>query len=374
MLIEVKKKTKLNSLTSFRFIAALMVFLFHVGFFTKYQTGYLGVSFFFILSGFILAYNYYNKLINLSATEIKKFFIARIAKVYPVHFITFLIAIPYYFFIPLKHDSILYFFQALTNMLLIHSFIPFGNVSFNGVSWSLSDEMFFYATFPFCILFFLNYLQGILRKMLFILGIWIMTILLIITTFPEPSNFNTWFAYFFPGVRLVEFLVGIFLGLVFIEKEKYLSKLPKIIFSILEILTLTLLVVMILIAPIFIQNLRYGLIFIPFWANLIFVFSFQKGFLSKILSNKILVYLGEISFSFYMIHNLVLSYILFLWKPDLQESILIGACLGISLVLSAIMYRFYEEPVRYKMREYLNNKFVYKNKTEINSTKVFNTL
>ncbi|NWQ39152.1 hypothetical protein MLOOGBEN_00390 [Bacillus sp. EB106-08-02-XG196] len=50
--------TKLNTLTSFRFIGALLVFIFHAGLLKDYKTGFLGVSFFFVLSGFILVYNY----------------------------------------------------------------------------------------------------------------------------------------------------------------------------------------------------------------------------------------------------------------------------------------------------------------------------
>ena len=56
----------LNSLTSFRFLAALMVFVFHLGLLQQYQLGAAGVSFFFVLSGFILAYNYHSKMKSLT--------------------------------------------------------------------------------------------------------------------------------------------------------------------------------------------------------------------------------------------------------------------------------------------------------------------
>ena len=53
-------------MTSFRFAAALMVFLFHTGgVFTQYHLGSAGVQFFFVLSGFILAYNYHAKFPEL---------------------------------------------------------------------------------------------------------------------------------------------------------------------------------------------------------------------------------------------------------------------------------------------------------------------
>ncbi|MFJ8257599.1 acyltransferase family protein [Peribacillus asahii] len=132
----------LNTLTSFRFIAALMVFLFHSGIWKTYQLGYTGVTFFFILSGFILAYNYSERFHVLDSSKLKKFYIARFAKIYPLHFLTFFLAIPYYFIVPLNHSPIMYVFQGITNITLIQSYLPVGNVSFNGVSWSLSNELF----------------------------------------------------------------------------------------------------------------------------------------------------------------------------------------------------------------------------------------
>lgn len=367
----INEKNKLNSLTSFRFISALMVFIFHVGIFAQYQTGYLGVSFFFILSGFILAYNYKGKMTILNPSEIKRFYIARIAKVYPIHLLTFMMAVPYYFFIPLKHEPILYVFQAITNILLIHSFIPFGNISFNGVSWSLSDEIFFYGLFPFIIFLFIKYLKGKAMKLFLVIGLWITTLLLVMLLFVENNNFNTWFTYYFPGVRIIEFITGVLLGLLFIEINDTFVKRSKHIFTILEVTTIFLLVLMIIVGPNFNQNLRYSLIFLPFWASLIFIFSFEKGLISKLLSNKFFIYLGEISFSFYMIHNLVLSYILFLWKPNINQTLLIGVCFTITLTLSSLMYEYYEEPMRHRVRNYLNYKFREKS-IEINHEKASN--
>lgn len=349
-----KKKGMLDTLTSFRFFAAVLVFIFHVGIFTKYQTGYLGVSFFFILSGFILAYSYSNKVKTLSHLELKNFYIARFAKIYPIHILTFFLAIPYYFFIPLKHEPILYVFQAFTNILLIQSFIPFGNISFNGVSWSLSDELFFYALFPFLIVISFKCLKSIKGMLIFSLSLWLAIVIFISNFFSEINDFNTWFTYYFPVIRIVEFIVGITIGLVFLEIKNNFSKFSSIFYSFLEISAITLLIMIVIISPDFIQNLRYGLIYTPFLAFLIFAFSFQKGYISKLISKRIFVYLGEISFSFYMIHNLVLSYIFFLWKPNIEAYLLITSCFIISLILSSILYHFFEEPMRYKVKNSLS--------------------
>ena len=230
----------LNSLTSFRFFAVLLVFIFHVGILSKYQTGYVGVSFFFILSGFILTYNYKLKFeTELDIYEVKKFYLARIAKIYPIHILTFFLAVPYYFFIPLKHESILYVFQALTNLTLIHSFIPFGNISFNGVSWSLSNELFFYVLFPFLIFIVLKYFT-IQRMIVVAISLWLIFIGIFLFILPQNSSFTTWLSYYFPGVRVFEFIIGIILGLLFFKVKEKGLRLSKLVFNLLEISSIVL--------------------------------------------------------------------------------------------------------------------------------------
>ena len=88
----------INALTSLRFIFALMVFgahcyiiedLFDTHFFKE---GFVGVSFFFVLSGFIISYNYQNRLAEHITTK-RSFWVARIARIYPLHWFTLFLSI-----------------------------------------------------------------------------------------------------------------------------------------------------------------------------------------------------------------------------------------------------------------------------------------
>lgn len=87
----------INTLTSLRILFALMVFGAHCyvldpSFDTHFfKEGFVGVSFFFILSGFIIAYNYEEKLLEKITTK-RTFWVARIARIYPLHLLTLLIA------------------------------------------------------------------------------------------------------------------------------------------------------------------------------------------------------------------------------------------------------------------------------------------
>ncbi|KQX51988.1 MULTISPECIES: acyltransferase family protein [unclassified Paenibacillus] len=342
----------IRPLTSFRFIAALMVFLYHVGIWKAYQTGYIGVSFFFILSGFILCINYREKLGKLDFHQIKTFYIARFAKIYPTHLLTFLLAVPFYFLIPLKHSTILYVLQAFTNILLVHSFLPVGNFSFNGPSWSISDEFFFYAIFPFMIILIIKYFGSGRKKILSICFLWlIMLVVAILFSYNKSDAINNWLFFVFPVTRAFDFLVGITLGLLFLEIKEIINlKFTKLTFTILEISSIILLLLSIYFSTSLIQNLRYDLFFTPFLSLLIFTFAFQKGIISDLLSNKIFVYLGEISFSFYMIHNLVLSYTYWSLLELSITPLTITGCFIVTIALSSILYHFYEEPLRKKIR------------------------
>lgn len=88
----------INSLTSLRFIFAMMVFGAHCyiidDFFDAhfFKEGFVGVNFFFVLSGFIIAYTYQENLLNRKLDK-RTFWVARMARVYPLHWLTLFIAI-----------------------------------------------------------------------------------------------------------------------------------------------------------------------------------------------------------------------------------------------------------------------------------------
>src|SRR5262245_2820584 len=96
---------EIPALTGIRFYAALFVYLSHIpvvpgmDVFASghlvFNAGVVGVSFFFVLSGFILTYNYAGSFRNgVSETGYKKFVWDRLTKIYPVHFATLLLEAP----------------------------------------------------------------------------------------------------------------------------------------------------------------------------------------------------------------------------------------------------------------------------------------
>jgi peptidoglycan/LPS O-acetylase OafA/YrhL len=151
-----RRGPRLDSLTGLRFVAALSVLLLHVtasrvnhlplvdlGAFAGRlaELGYLGVTFFFALSGFVLTW-------SASGTRLsaRTFYRRRFARVYPLHLVTALVA---------GIGGLVFGLTAspgacVAVLLLVQSWVPDVHWYFalNGVSWSLSCEAFFYAVTP----------------------------------------------------------------------------------------------------------------------------------------------------------------------------------------------------------------------------------
>ncbi|MFL4908920.1 acyltransferase family protein [Streptomyces sp. MMS24-I2-30] len=142
----------LPSLTGLRWVAALLVFGLHVRNFhyfggtgDRYVTwafgpGASGVSFFFVLSGFVLTWSARPK------DRAVAFWRRRIARIYPVHLVTAALALlmAYTLAYQTKPEPS----QAAANALLVHSWWRPWWQTLNPVSWSLACEAFFYAAFP----------------------------------------------------------------------------------------------------------------------------------------------------------------------------------------------------------------------------------
>ena len=153
----------INTLTSLRFIFAMMVFGAHCYVIDNhfdihfFKEGFVGVSFFFMLSGFIIAYNYQKKFSENKITK-RTFWVARIARIYPLHWLTLLIAVALGNYV-IASGTIDWCKHFLASLTLTNAYIPKDNYffSFNSPSWSLCCEQLFYICFPFLIAFTKDY-------------------------------------------------------------------------------------------------------------------------------------------------------------------------------------------------------------------------
>lgn len=362
---EITKISKMISpLTSLRFFFALMVFFSHLDFLKEskypilqwiynniFQEGYMGVSFFFILSGFILSYNYQEGILT-KKLSLRKYFIARFARIYPLHILTFIIALPLSYKL-FTSDFISGIIKVLFNVSLTQSFIPFQSVyfSFNAPSWSISDEMFFYVMFP--VLVFVFFQSKRVYSLLFIIAFIPLLSLML------NNEYNHWIYYINPMSRLIDFIIGMLLFEVYkvLNKKQYLDKIS---FTFLEIVVVIVLGIFVFFHQYISQVARFSFYYWIPMSSIILVFSYQKGKLSKILSLKPLIYLGEISFGFYLFHQLIIRYYLAISDKKIisinDDFLVLIILFLITLFVSYISYERFEKPMNKVVKDKMSFK------------------
>lgn len=314
----------LDALTGLRFVAAFCVFLHHakdrlsIEWWNLGPLGGFAVGFFFVLSGFILMHVYGK---TLKTADIPRFFAARFARIWPVHaacLLLFLLLFRWRF-PPTAPDELL---RVLSQLTLTQTWGTRVEeiLGFNGVAWSISVEAFFYALFPFlCLLddrrFARAYAAIVLLTLLALLvGNW--------SVARHPSGMSTVLAViqFAPPMRLVEFATGIATARIASRFAPSPVARPSRD-SAIEIGALALVCLgYLLLGPAqWIRGLvDPGALFVvqrylpqgpgfalPF-AFLILWLARSRGLVGWLLSRRSMVFLGEISFSFYMVHSMIL--------------------------------------------------------------------
>lgn len=301
-------RVDIKPLTSLRFFAAAGVIYGHLGY--AYNTAGLGVSFFFMLSGFILTHSYYDKFNSLSFKKVQALWVSRAARIFPLHLVTLLFSIPLAF----HEGSSIGFWPLIENAALLQSWYPnhIQVFSFNSVSWTLSNELFFYLMLPL-ILIIANYLN--MRKKpyasSFMLVLCILFTAIIMINFKPipystPFSWRWWLILVSPYINILTFLSGVFLS--FIHHN---LKNTKLIHSIINanILEISIIILSTAYFLLTFEHVFFSSIFFMYGLPLsliILVFSMQMGIISRLLSLRPVVYLGEISFSIYMVHQIVI--------------------------------------------------------------------
>lgn len=344
---------KIPQLTGLRYFAALAVFLSHLGISTDHlvgrvlSQGFFGVSFFFVLSGFVLSYSY-SVSIRRGEIGFVRYFSMRLIRVAPLHYLT---AIPFI----LLGLSIDWQFQLsmAANLLFLQSWVPSSSFYFslNAPSWSLSNEIFFYACF-----FFLVQTQSRMLVCIFL------SILAVVTAFAlfflfysadfhilGDKRFIHWMFYIFPVARLLEFIAGMLAYRLWAESHLMVGA-PL---SLVLLGTLVLTVFSDHIPEVF----RYSLYYLPSATLLLLSALLSSGTLVSVLSSRLIVLLGNASFAFYLIHIpalMVLTKIQVLgWIPSggaLFSVVFVVIAIVVISLTSVVVHLFFEEPVMKYLR------------------------
>ncbi|PHZ02606.1 acyltransferase family protein [Citrobacter freundii] len=299
-----KNNKILNSIQVLRGIAALSVVLYHYSFYLVpdggdiskriFSWGGVGVDLFFVISGFIMIIVTNNNQPGLASS--KKFIINRISRVLPVYYVILLLAFLTGGAMSTFHynEKTLNLISAITLTPYMHETAPMyiqSNGMFN-IRWTLSFELYFYLIFSLCLL---------CKNKLVPLCLWFLAPVLLcpiitgdFTLYTSGYNLDNIYLEFITNPIILEFGFGVLTGLLYLylKKRKYqphalipLAIIVAIGFGINEkILTM--------------YNLLTGISF----SILVLSLSLSEQLFSGAWSKK-LTYLGNISFSLYLIHN-----------------------------------------------------------------------
>lgn len=360
------KVEALPALTALRFFAAAYVVAFH---YTPYYfpgledggivgLGYSGVTFFFLLSGFILAYNYRDA--DLSGKPARSlFYRARFARVYPVFLLALLIHVPWFLAWVMKQPMPLKALMASGAVLAplgIHAWVPGAACSLDCPSWSVSVEFFFYALFPILLPLVLRNPK---RIALATLAFWVAAAALATSVWqassggvsliaPEPGGIRpvliAEFVKYFPLLHLPEFIAGL---LLYVYWQHARLPGPLLLAAALGFGALIVAGNGYIPDPI----LHNGITMLA-WAPLILACAaLRRG----PLCSRPLVFLGKISFALYLLHIPVFAILNTADKVVLHGWLAAHPWVGIglasltSLAAATLVHLFVEEPARRRL-------------------------
>ncbi|PTU31985.1 acyltransferase family protein [Stenotrophobium rhamnosiphilum] len=354
-------KQDFAALTSMRGIGAICVVQLHAWYWTipawprswLYEDFVMWPDYFFILSGFILMH-VYGKSLLAKEGSLYKFFVHRMARIYPLHVFVLLLLIGIEgirwaaFHLGAGPDDRI--FQGptnpkyiITNLLLIQAWGVQSINSWNISAWSISAEFACYLIFPV----FIRY-QLVQRKLplaLLLLAsvaglIWIQ---IICYSFDVTHDYGVIRAFcsFTIGCALYQYRAAILRRLAFIP--------PTLLQG--GVIAAVIASYAINITPVF---------YIPLWILLILSLTYEETPIAKAMAWKPLVELGEMSYSIYMMHIVILYQLVlakalapdmfeaFLsWPPVLMLLAIEAAVIGVSV----LTYRYVEKPGRSYMRK-----------------------
>jgi peptidoglycan/LPS O-acetylase OafA/YrhL len=385
------KKEYFKGLDSLRFFAALAVFFTHVelikkftGFgthwidpeeritkFTVFQSvmskeidplspiiaysSALGVVFFFVLSGFLITYLLFKEKEANGSIAIGKFYLRRAFRIWPLYYLIFLLGffvLPTFDFFAVPGQDVFFKQNFWGNLILYALFMP--NLAFSiyttavpniGQSWSIGVEEQFYLLWPLLI----RKSKNVLKSILWITGtvITLKGILLLATPLLKFESLVVLKKFLAMSKLECMALGGLGAYVLFNKKEEILRIVYKPFSQITSVLIIPILIYF---TPTAFEDILHLLFSISFLVIILNVASNEKSLLR--FENRILQYLGRISYGFYMFHVMCIVFTIHLLDKYVgldndistpQHLLLYGISFLLTVAVSSLSYHIFEK-------------------------------
>ena len=342
-----------------RALAILPVILFHAGY-NNFEGGYVGVDIFFVISGYLISSIIIYE-VESGKFSLKNFYERRARRILPALFSVILISAPFAWFILLPADLELFNNSAFSALTFWSNYIFYFEIDYFETSsrlkpllhtWSLSIEEQFYIIFPILLIFFYKF-----KKKYFIIFISIVAILSLLIAqwggnlklaypFIEKEilffNQSSLTNFFLPFGRIWELIIGILISF-YIKKNGQPNNYNQI-FSLIGIV--------LILYSVFTFNKEtdypsFHTLFPTIGTALLIIFTNKNTLAFKLFSQKILVFFGLISYSAYLYHYPIFTFVEysnFIEFNNLNKIFLIF----LTFILSYLSWKFIEKPFRKK--------------------------
>jgi peptidoglycan/LPS O-acetylase OafA/YrhL len=307
-------RNHLHALTGLRIFAAVAVYFSHLdppagaapSVATGLASGYYGVTFFFTLSGFVLAINYFDALKRATARGLWSYGVARIARVYPLYLLVLL-----YVIARTSQSGDPLGSGWIVHVLALQAWSPdlYVAYSYNLPAWSIGVEIFLYAALPLLIpaiarldrgLGWLMVTAAVVATVMVVVAIVFTTAGLNDLSWAAPSSAHRWL-YRNPLFRLGDFALGILAARLFLRLR--LREHRELLGGALIFLALSA-TLLFATRPAFFHSaaswdVGYA---VPAFALLLGLALAPGNVVARILALPVIVLFGEASYAFYLVH------------------------------------------------------------------------
>jgi peptidoglycan/LPS O-acetylase OafA/YrhL len=341
-----------------RGISVIAVVIYHAQIFFNEEKiflgGFLGVDVFFVISGFIIGKILFEEIQNTQIINLKHFFLRRARRILPIFLIVILITNVLVYFVAFPDNTKEIILSSVFSQLSIANFFFY----FEGVhygsdasiykpflhTWSLSIEEQFYIFFPLLLILVINLkIKHQINFLLFLFFFFSFFSMLILNAYGK-NQLN----FYFSLTRFWEIIAGISLAYN-INRVRFQS-------NFIDLISIIILMLLILFLP---KNLHpsYITLFVIVPTILLLASSDKSKIKKIVLENKIMVFLGNISFSLYLIHWPIISILSYLTIYEKFSNIQKFFLISLFILIATLTYFFIEKFFRNKKR-IGNQKFI----------------
>jgi peptidoglycan/LPS O-acetylase OafA/YrhL len=374
----------LPALTGMRFVAALLVLLYHfvrlpgapVWLNNLFAEGYRGVEFFFVLSGFVLGYNYLPRADTLKKRE---FWTARVARIGPLYWLSLAVSLPLllrfmHVELQLDHGQVAAYglLYAVVTVPMLQTLTPINALAqgWNTPAWSLSIEALCYLCFPALVVLLHRSSRA---------KCWAIAVTCVCTLFafdwllPHLPQYGTlwglpgqWLWRCTPVYNFPMFLLGVALSRVFLlHTAQQHPNSPTRVHTAWLSAASTLVTVLTLLffasgwsrqaAP-----LATGLS-VALFALLVYLLAFGCGPVATILSRPMAKRLGDASFALYLLENPIKTYLQQVYSKVLGASVesltFYVPLVAVTIATSLLVHRTFELPAKTRLQAFFARRF-----------------